>query len=62
MENLEIQPLTYRVYKVTNLENGNEYYVRFSEKGFICSCKAGLYRRNCKHIRAVKIRMLGADE
>jgi len=51
-----VQPLTYRVWKVVKVTEDDtvEYYVRFTDKGWKCTCIGNLYRRECKHILMVK--------
>jgi len=53
--NLFVQPTTFlRQYKVTNRDNGNQYYVDFfvrnGKRYGQCTCKAGMNNRQCKHL------------
>jgi hypothetical protein len=55
--NLFVQPTTFlRQYKVTNRDNGNQYYVDFfvrnGKRYGMCSCKAGINNKACKHLSA----------
>jgi hypothetical protein len=55
--NLFVQPTTFlRQYKVTNRENGNQYYVDFfvrnGKRYGMCSCRAGINNKACKHLSA----------
>lgn len=55
--NLFVQPTTFlRQYKVTNRDNGNQYYVDFfvrnGKRYGHCSCKAGARNFLCKHLSA----------
>ena len=55
--NLFVQPTTFlRQYKVTNRENGNQYYVDFfvrnGKRYGQCTCKAGINNKACKHLSA----------
>jgi uncharacterized Zn finger protein len=55
--NLFVQPTSFlRQYKVTNRENGNQYYVDFfvrnGKRYGQCTCKAGMNNRLCKHLSA----------
>jgi hypothetical protein len=55
--NLFVQPTTFlRQYKVTNRDNGNQYYVDFfvrnGKRYGQCSCKAGARNLACKHLSA----------
>lgn len=55
--NLFVQPTTFlRQYKVTNRDNGNQYYVDFfvrnGKRYGMCSCKAGANHKACKHLSA----------
>lgn len=55
--NLFVQPTTFlRQYKVTNCENGNQYYVDFfvrnGKRYGQCTCKAGMNNKLCKHLSA----------
>ena len=48
--------LSYRVYLVEKETEDDIcfYYVRFDEKGWKCTCMAGVRGYECKHIRMVK--------
>lgn len=53
--NLFVQPTTFlRQYKVTNRDNGNQYYVDFfvrnGKRYGQCTCKAGMNNKLCKHL------------
>src|ERR671920_918466 len=53
--NLFVQPTSFlRQYKVTNRDNGNQYYVDFfvrnGKRYGKCTCKAGMNNRQCKHL------------
>lgn len=55
--NLFVQPTTFlRQYKVTNRDNGNQYYVDFfvrnGKRYGQCTCKAGINNKVCKHLSA----------
>lgn len=53
--NLFVQPTSFmRQYKVTNRDNGNQYYVDFfvrnGKRYAHCTCKAGARNILCKHL------------
>jgi uncharacterized Zn finger protein len=55
--NLFVQPTSFlRQYKVTNRDNGNQYYVDFfvrnGKRYGKCNCKAGMNNKECKHLSA----------
>jgi hypothetical protein len=55
--NLFVQPTSFlRQYKVTNRDNGNQYYVDFfvrnGKRYGNCSCLAGKRNLACKHLSA----------
>ena len=55
--NLFVQPTSFlRQYKVTNRDNGNQYYVDFfvrnGKRYGQCTCKAGINNKVCKHLSA----------
>ncbi|HEX8636062.1 MAG TPA: hypothetical protein VF703_18085 [Pyrinomonadaceae bacterium] len=55
--NLFVQPTTFlRQYKVTNRENGNQYYIDFfvrnGKRYGQCTCRGGMNNRLCKHLSA----------
>lgn len=49
MQVRQVTPFNWRVED----NEGNEYFVRINEKGWICSCKV-IQRSSCEHILAVK--------
>ena len=52
-----VKQLTYRVFLVTKETDDDvtEYYVRYDEKGWKCTCIANsMFGRQCKHIKMVK--------
>jgi len=53
---LSIEQITYRIWKVIDEdeEDRNEYYVRLSEKGWICSCCGVRRLKDCIHILFTK--------
>lgn len=59
---LFVQVIAWRVYKVTNRENGNSYQVTFTVKNGKrfghCTCKAGQQNIACKHLAAAVSRHL----
>jgi uncharacterized Zn finger protein len=55
--NLLVQPTSFlRQYRVTNRDNGNQYYVDFfvrnGKRYGQCTCMAGLNNKQCKHLSA----------
>ena len=69
--NLYVQPTTFlRQYRVTNRDNGNQYYVDFfvrdGKRYGGCSCLAGKRNLACKHLSAAAgyhvMRMLAQHE
>jgi len=59
---LFVQVIAWRMYKVTNRENGNSYQVTFTVKNGKrfghCTCKAGQKDIACKHLAAAVSRHL----
>jgi len=55
-----ITRLSYRVYLVEKETEDDIqlYYVRYDEKGWKCSCRAGIRGYECKHIKMVKETLL----
>ena len=52
-----VKRLTYRVFLVTKEteEDRQDYFVRYDEKGWKCSCIANsMFGRECRHIKMVK--------
>lgn len=64
---LFVQAVAWRIYKVTNRENGNSYEVTFTvtngKRFGKCTCKAGQQQMACKHLAAAVSRhvMIAAE-
>ncbi len=57
VSNLLVQPTSiFRMYRVTNRENGHQYLVNFfvrdGHRYGACNCKAGEHHKACKHLAA----------
>lgn len=58
--NLHVRVVAWRIYEVTNRENGNTYTVTFAvnrgERFADCTCKGGQHDQICKHMMAAAAR------
>ena len=58
---LKIEEIGHGLYKVFSGEN-IYYVIEHGKNDFICTCKGYLFKKNCKHIKAVKEMIGGSHE